>query len=74
MSPEINIFLIIFNFTVLNFFIFLLIKLANYYKINDLPNFRSLHKMGIKKVYTPKDFDLNKIIMDISVIVKEANA
>ena len=37
-------------------------------------DFRSLHKMGIKKVYTPKDFDLNKIIMDISGIVKEANA
>ncbi len=36
-------------------------------------DFKSLHKMGIKKVYTPKDFDLNKIIMDISGIVKEAN-
>ena len=33
----------------------------------------NIHKMGIKKVYTPKDFDLNKIIMDISGIVKEAN-
>ncbi len=36
-------------------------------------DFKSLYKMGIKKVYTPKDFDLNKIIMDISGIVKEAN-
>ncbi len=36
-------------------------------------DFKSLHKMGIKKVYTPKDFDLNKIIMDISKFVKEAN-
>ena len=50
MSPEINIFLILFNFIVLNFFIFLLIKLANYYKINDLPNFRSLHKKSTPNI------------------------
>ncbi len=37
-------------------------------------DFDTLHKMGIKKVYTPKDFDLNKIIMDISILVEEANA
>ena len=37
-------------------------------------DFNKLHRMGIKKVYTPKDFDLNQIIMDISNIVKEANA
>ena len=37
-------------------------------------DFNKLHKMGIKKVYTPKDFDLNEIIMDISKLVEEANA
>ena len=37
-------------------------------------DFHKLHKMGIKKVYTPKDFDLNEIIMDISNLVEEANA
>ena len=37
-------------------------------------DFKRLHKLGIKKIYTPKDFDLNKIIMDISSIVKEANS
>lgn len=28
---------------------------------------------GVKRVYTPKDFDLNKIMMDIANIVAEAN-
>ena len=36
-------------------------------------DFKRLHKMGIKKIYTPKDFDLNKIIMDVSGIVEESN-
>ena len=36
-------------------------------------DFKRLHKMGIKKIYTPKDFDLNKIIMDVSSIVEESN-
>ena len=37
-------------------------------------DFHKLHKMGIKKIYTPKDFDLNEIILDISNLVEEANA
>ncbi len=37
-------------------------------------DFHKLHKMGIKKVYTPKDFNLNEIILDIASLVKEANA
>jgi (2R)-ethylmalonyl-CoA mutase len=37
-------------------------------------DFQKIHKMGIKKVYTPKDFDLNQIILDMSQLVKETAA
>ena len=36
-------------------------------------DFKRLHKLGIKKIYTPKDFDLNKIIMDVAGIVEASN-
>ena len=35
-------------------------------------DFKQLHKMGIKKVYTPKDFDLNQIVLDMSTFVEES--
>lgn len=44
MTIKETIFIIIYNFIVLNLLLFISIKLANYYKINDLPNARSLHK------------------------------
>jgi (2R)-ethylmalonyl-CoA mutase len=28
---------------------------------------------GVKRVYTPRDFDLNKIMMEITDVVAEAN-
>ena len=37
---------------------------------NDIP---AMQKAGVKKVYTPNDFDLNKIMMDIADVVAEAN-
>lgn len=37
---------------------------------NDIPE---MYKAGVKKVYTPVDFDLNKIMMEITDIVAEAN-
>ena len=45
-----TIFIIISNFIVLNFLIFISIKLANYYKINDVPNARSLHKQSTPNI------------------------
>ena len=50
MSIKDTIFIIISNFIVLNFLIFILIKLANYYKINDVPNARSLHKQSTPNI------------------------
>ena len=37
---------------------------------DDIPEMR---KAGVKKVYTPEDFDLNKIMMEIVDVVAEAN-
>ena len=37
---------------------------------NDIPG---MYSAGIKKVYTPRDFDLNKIMMEITDVVAEAN-
>ncbi len=37
---------------------------------DDIPEMR---KAGVKKVYTPEDFDLNKIMMEIVGVVAEAN-
>ncbi len=37
---------------------------------NDIPE---MYKAGVKKVYTPVDFDLNKIMMEITDVVAEAN-
>jgi (2R)-ethylmalonyl-CoA mutase len=37
---------------------------------NDIPG---MYSAGIKKVYTPRDFDLNKIMMEIADVVAEAN-
>ena len=45
-----TILIIIFNLIVLNFLIFITIKLANYYKINDVPNARSLHNKSTPNI------------------------
>jgi len=37
---------------------------------DDIPE---MHKAGVKKVYTPEDFDLNKIMMEIVDVVAAAN-
>ena len=37
---------------------------------NDIP---AMYGAGVKKVYTPEDFDLNKIMMEITDVVAEAN-
>ena len=34
-------------------------------------DFEKIRSMGIKKIYTPKDYDLNKIILDMSKFVEQ---
>ena len=34
-------------------------------------DFDRIRKMGIKRIYTPKDYDLNKIILEMSELVEE---
>ena len=37
-------------------------------------DFEIIRKMGVKKVYTPKDYDLNTIISDMSDLVEQSAA
>ena len=37
-------------------------------------DFEIILKMGVKKVYTPKDYDLNRIISDMSDFVEQSAA
>ena len=37
-------------------------------------SFEIIRKMGVKKVYTPKDYDLNTIISDMSDFVEQSAA
>ena len=34
-------------------------------------DFEKIKSMGIKKIYTPKNYDLNKIILDMSEFVEQ---
>ena len=34
-------------------------------------DFDKIRRMGIKRIYTPKDYDLNKIISEMSEFVEE---
>mgnify|MGYP005675012485 FL=1 len=37
-------------------------------------DFEIIRKMGVKKIYTPKDYDLNTIISDMSDFVEQSAA
>ena len=47
---------------------------SNITKDDYYVDFDKITKMGIKRIYTPKDYDLNKIISEMSEFVEESAA